>query len=62
MKDFEVELLDKFTLNWYRNGIGFGQIYFYEKNGKLHCESEGMGKQFVKEVLAQMVDDTILDD
>ena len=37
---------------------GFGQLYFYtDDEGVLHCDSETMGKEFVKRMLCQMVDD-----
>lgn len=43
---------------WSAKGCGFGQLYFYQaEDGKLHCDSETMGKEFVKRMLCQMVDD-----
>jgi len=54
-----------FSLNWSKPGVGWGQATFYflahEKGAdvKLYCDSEGMSKDFIKEMLAQMVDDSI---
>lgn len=49
--------------DWSATGVGFGQFYFYEGDGgKLHCSNETMGKDFIKKMLCQMVDDCVLDD
>jgi hypothetical protein len=52
------ELVNSFQLNWTAKGCGFGQFYFYtDKDGQLCCSSETMGKEFIKRILNQMVDD-----
>ena len=54
--------MDGCTLNWSAKGMGFGQFYFYNKDGKLHCDNEMMSREFIKKMLCQMVDDCVLDD
>lgn len=50
--------VDLVTFEWTAKGCGFGQLYFYRNEaGDLHCDSETMGKEFVKRMLCQMVDD-----
>ena len=48
---------DGFIVNWTAEGTGFGQFYFYYENDQLMCDSETMGKEFIKRMLCQMVDD-----
>lgn len=50
------------TFNWSAKGIGFGQFYFYVKDGELRCENECMNKGFIKKMLCQMVDESTLND
>ena len=45
-------------MDWTAKGCGFGQFYFYhDDDGQLCCSSETMGKEFIKLMLCQMVDD-----
>ena len=53
---------DGLLVNWTAKGTGFGQFYFYYKGDKLICDSETMGKEFIKKMLCQMVDDCELYD
>ena len=48
---------DGIFVNWTAKGTGFGQFYFYYENDQLMCDSETMGKEFIKRMLCQMVDD-----
>lgn len=58
----KVSLHDKFSIDWSVASVGFGQLYFYtDENGTIHCESETMGKEFIKMVLCRMVDDCVVD-
>lgn len=50
------DLSNPFTVNWTLKGIGFGQFYFYEKDGVLYCDNEMMSKESIKRVLCTMVD------
>lgn len=45
-----------FGLNWGCWGVGFGQFYFHEKDGKLIIDNENMSKEFIKAALCAMVD------
>ena len=47
--------------SWSKEGVGFGQFYFYKKDGKLMCSNELMSKEFIKEMLCHMVDSCELD-
>lgn len=51
-----VELCNGFQLNWSRAGTGFGQLYFYVDGDTIKCSNECMGKEFIKKVLCDMVD------
>jgi hypothetical protein len=48
---------------WSATGVGFGGMYFYfdEKDGYVHCSNEIMGREFIKKMLCQMVDNCVLD-
>lgn len=52
----KVELESSFGIHWATVSAGFGEVVFYLKDGKPHCDSEGMSKQFVMSVLAKLVD------
>lgn len=43
-------------VNWVANGFGFGQLAFYERKGRLHCNTECMDKEFVKAVMDKLLD------
>jgi hypothetical protein len=59
--DDSVELHDKFGLNWSIKGKGFGQLYFYEKDGVIYISNECTSKEFIKQVLCTMVDQSVLE-
>lgn len=42
--------------------VGFGHLSFKNKDGKIHCSSEGMSREFVKEVLCKLVDEAIFEE
>lgn len=46
---------------WIAKEIGYGHISFKNVNGKIHCSSEGMGRNFVKSVLNKLVDVAIFE-
>lgn len=49
-----------FYVHWAAKGVGFGEITFYMGfDGKLHCRSECMGRKFVKQALATLVDQCV---
>lgn len=50
------------NFNWTASKVGFGSFYFYEKDGILMCSNECMGKEFIKKMLCNMVDNCELDD
>ncbi len=61
--DNSVDLHKGFGLDWSVTGIGFGQLYFtVDDQGVIHCDSETMGKEFIKMVLCRMVDQCVLSD
>ncbi len=56
------EMFPSATFEWTAKGIGFGSFTFYLKpDGKLHCDNETMGKDFIKKMLCKMVDECVLD-
>ncbi len=56
------EPTDPVTFQWSAKGVGFGQFVFYMQDGVLHCDSELMSKQFIKETLCKMIDNCVLED
>ena len=51
------------SLDWSAAGTGFGQMHFYvsKDDGKLHVDSECMGRYFVRSVLLRTADEVIID-
>ncbi len=49
-------------ISWGTVSAGFGTLVLYIKDGKLHADTERMGKDFCKEVLAKLVDDMEVDE
>jgi hypothetical protein len=43
-------------IEWAEEGTGFGQIYIEMEDGELTISAEAMSKDFIKEVLCQLVD------
>jgi hypothetical protein len=48
-----------FIIAWETVSAGFGELTFYQKEGKLQVDNEGMTARFCKEVLAKLVDQTM---
>jgi hypothetical protein len=46
---------------WETVSAGFGEVTLYRRGGKLRCDSEAMGPDFVKAVLAKLVDGAAFD-
>ena len=49
-----------FIISWGCKNVGFGELTFFSKDGKTHCDSEAMGKEFIKQALAHLTDTIIL--
>jgi len=49
-------------LQWVANGIGTGHLAFYEKDGKIYCNNETMGRDFIKAVLNKLVDVSVMNE
>ena len=58
-EDYREGLID---IGWQTESAGFGHLSFDNKDGKIHCSSETMGRKFVKEVLNELVDVAIFED
>ena len=50
-----------FIIQWATKGAGFGEATFYLKDGKLRCDSEGMGRDFIKEVINHLLNQMVID-
>ena len=48
------------SFSWGKQDCGFGQFYFYVKDGVLYCDNECMSKESIKEILGFMVDNSTL--
>jgi len=66
MKNLEVSIASSdethITIKWAKVGVGFGQFVIYPKDGICHIENEFMSKDFIKEIMNELVDQAILDD
>lgn len=58
-EDYREGLID---VGWGVHRLGFGHISFNNKDGKIYCSSEGMSREFVKEVLCKLVDVAIFEE
>ena len=67
------EMFDKFddvcrpigsvTFNWEAKGVGFGQMEFHVgEDGYVHCYNEIMGREFLKKMLCQMIDNAVMEE
>lgn len=50
------------VFQWSMTGMGFGSFAFYVRNRAVRCDNELMSKQFVKDILCQMVDDCVMEE
>jgi hypothetical protein len=57
-----VDLTNEFTIEWTSAQVGFGQFKFYTKDNVIYCDHECMSKEFIKQVLCDMVDNCVLTD
>ena len=57
----ECKVVGHATFNWSLKGCGFGQLHFYIRNGKTHCDNECMSKETVKEIMNILIDNCEFD-
>jgi hypothetical protein len=57
-----VNLSNEFTVEWTSTNIGFGLFKFYTKDDVIYCDNECMSKEFIKQILCDMVDNSVLTD
>lgn len=58
-EDYREGLID---IGWSTKSAGFGHLSFNNNDGKIHCSSETMSRNFVKEVLNKLVDASIFEE
>jgi hypothetical protein len=49
-------------VSWGTKGAGFGTLTFFLQDGKLRCDNQMMGRDFIKRVLCKLVDEMQLQD
>jgi len=49
-----------FTIGWSAKNFGFGQLAFTMDNDKIICDNECMGKNFIRQVLLKLVEESNL--
>ncbi len=49
-----------FEVTWGTVSAGFGSLTFVKRDGKLICDAETMGREFVQEVLKKLADDVVI--
>jgi hypothetical protein len=54
------ETTGSFTVNWKKEGVGFGQFIFTQKGETLHIDNEYMGKEFIKGIMNEVIDNATL--
>ena len=50
-----------FTIKWGKKGVGFGQFVFYREGNRIRIDNEYMSKDFIKEIINELIDSAILD-
>ena len=50
------DLYSPFTLAFSMPNLGFGHLYFYQKDGKVYCSNELLSKEQVKEIFNTLID------
>lgn len=58
-EDYREGLID---IGWSTKSAGFGHLSFDNKDGKIHCSSETMGRNFVRNVLNKLVETAVFED
>lgn len=58
-EDYREGLID---IGWSTVSAGFGHLSFKNVDGKIHCSSETMGRNFVRSVLNKLVEQAIFED
>jgi hypothetical protein len=53
---------ERFYISWSVPGTGFGEFVFYNKKDKMMISNEGMGKDFIKKVMNNLIDKCELED
>lgn len=57
----DLEYAVEISVNWVRKGRGFGSFEIYEgEDGKFYCYNEIVSKEFIKQVLCDIVDKCVL--
>lgn len=50
-----------FGIDWDTKSGGFGRCDFYLKDGRLHCENQAMGKEFILRLFERLVEQMTLE-
>ena len=58
-EDYREGLID---IGWATVSAGYGHLSFNNVDGKIHCSSETMGRNFVRSVLNKLVEDAVFED
>lgn len=52
-----IDLIKPIYFNWHVDGLGFGQLYFYQdEDGTIHCDNELLTKETVKKIFDLLLD------
>lgn len=59
----DLELVSSCSINWSIKGTGFGNLQLYVgQDGNTWIQNEGMGKNFIKKILCDLIDGATLED
>ena len=50
-----------FEIGWGTVSAGFGSLTFYKKDGKLYCDSETLGMDFVRKVMDFLMNQVVIE-
>ena len=51
-----------FCIHWQDIKKGFGEFWFYEKDGKIHCDNEMMSPKYVEKIMRVLVAQSVMRD
>lgn len=51
-------LNDIVHVSWSRAGTGFGEFYIWQDENGFHADAEGMGREFVRTIMNNIIDKT----
>ena len=48
-----------FIIQWGCKGVGFGELAFYKKDGKIYCDTEMESKKFIRRAILHWLENEV---